>query len=156
MALWTLTIAASLILVVGDGSAEGYLVFVLAASILGGAVLVYRLHAFELRAPALLSTGQDLSSFSYRSQTRQGIYLMVELFAFMLVPLFLAGILDTYAWIGSLVGGIDGWLISLLAFNCYLGRWERNHRGKLYSSRVWRGTKVEKTGLRFDRNEVPA
>jgi hypothetical protein len=130
---------------------EEYAVFGLVALVLGGTSVAYRIISFRRKSPALLSTGQSLQAFDYKAQSRRGVYLLLAILLFFFLPFLLAGLLDTYSWLGTVAGGIDGWLLSLLAFNYYLRRWEKAHRGRLYSSRVWRGTKVAQTGLRFDR-----
>ena len=150
MLIWIAIITASLALLVG-GQLEEYAVFGVVAVAIGGANFIYRLNSFRKKSPELLSTGQSLKPFDYRSQTRQGSYLLIAILVFFLLPLLLAGLLDTSSWLGTVAGGFDGWLLSLLAFNYYLHRWERAHGGRLYSSKVWRGTKVAQTGLRFDR-----
>jgi hypothetical protein len=156
MLVWFAILMASSVILAGGRSVEGYASFGLVALVFGGSILTYRLRGFWGKTRTLLSTGQTLQPFDYKTQYRQGIYVLVALLFFFFLPFLLAGVLDTYAWLGSVAGGIDGWLLSLIAFNLYLGRWERAHGGKLYTSRVWRGTKVAQTGLRFDRQEGTA
>jgi hypothetical protein len=147
-------LAASSVLLVGGQSVEEYAVFGAVALVLGGTATAYRFFSFRKMSNDLLSTGQSLRPFDYRAQSRHGVYLLVAIFVFFFLPFLLAGLLDTYSWLGTVAGGIDGWLVSLLAFNYYLHRWQKSHRGRLYSSRVWRGTKVAQTGLRFDKSGV--
>lgn len=155
MLFWVAIVVASSILLVAQNSAEGYEVFGGVGLAVGSAVTAYRLRGFRGKSQALLSSGQSLEPFDYRAQSRHGTYLILATLLFFFLPFILAGLLDTYSWIGTLAGGVDGWLLSLLAYNFYLSRWERVHRGRLYSSKVWRGTRVAQTGLRFDKLEGP-
>jgi hypothetical protein len=149
---WIALLAASAVLLVGGQSVEEFAVFALVALVFAGTGTAYRLSSFRRKSASLLSTGQSLQAFDYKAQSRRGVYLLLAILVFFFLPFLLAGLLDTYSWLGAVAGGIDGWLLSLLVVNFYLRRWEKAHRGRLYSSRVWRGTKVAQTGLRFDRS----
>ena len=149
MLFWVAIVIASSILLIAQDSAEGYEVFRGVGLAVGGAIMASWLRVFWEKSQALLASGESLKPFDYRSQFRQGTYLILAIILFFFLPFVLAGLLDTYSWIGSIAGGVDGWLLSLVAYNFYLSRWERVHQGRLYSSKVWRGTKVAQTGIRF-------
>ena len=147
--LWACMTLASGVIIVSAGSLEGYLVFATVALAICAAVLYYRFRAFRRKAPALLSTGQALEPYDYSTQARKGVYLISGVLVAFLLPFLLSGILDTASWLGSIIGAIDGWLLSLLVYNVSLGSWQRSHGGKLFQTEVWRGTKVTHKGLKF-------
>jgi hypothetical protein len=147
--LWVLLVAASALLVVAEGSVEGYIVFGAVAGVVLVSTLYYRLHSFSGNVSSLLDTGLAMRPFDYSSQSRRSKYLILGTLVLFILPFGLAGILDTPSWLGSIVGAVDGWVASLLAYNGFLRTWQARHGGRLLKSYQWRGTKVTHTGLKF-------
>jgi hypothetical protein len=152
--LWLVLIIAAMMLLVANGSIEEYLVVIIVGGFICGIVLLFRLRAFFRRQRDLLEKGESMDPFSYGGQTRKITYLIAATVFVFAAPIALSGFLDSAEWFGSLVGGIVGWLISLVAYNMILGTWQRRHGGVLYASQVWRGTKVTHTGLKFQRGNA--
>lgn len=151
MGLWLALLFASFALVVASASIVEYAVFAAACAFIGAAILWYRLKGFNRVTRTLLETGRALEPYDYSAQARRSVYLIIGVLAFLALPLALSGYLDPASWFGSVVGGIDGWLASLVAYNLLLARWQRRNGGRLYQSLVWRGTKVTHRGLSFQR-----
>jgi membrane protein YqaA with SNARE-associated domain len=154
LGLWIVLIGASASMVAASGNLKEYAVFAGVAGAMCAVILSYMVGEFHKKVPALLATGQALERYDYSAQTRKGIQIVLGVLVFLVLPLALSGFLDAPSWYGSVIGGIDGWLVSLVAYNAVLRRWQKTHGGKLYQCLVWRGTKVAQKGLKFQKAAV--
>ena len=146
---WSILIVASVAIVVGAGDATEDVMFAAICSPVCLLILWIQVRSFRVKVPSLLAEGNYLEPYDYGSQARKGTFIILGVLAFLVLPLALAGLLDARTWIGAVLGGIDGWLLSLAGYNLLLRSWESAHDGKLYQSLVWRGTKVTHRGLTF-------
>ena len=156
LGLWIILIGASVSIVAASGNPEEYVVFAAVAGAVCAMLLFYMVREFRKKVPALLATGQALERYDYTAQARKGTQIILGVLAFLVLPLALSGFLDAPSWFGSVIGGIDGWLVSLVAYDAVLKRWQQTHGGKLYQSLVWRGTKVAQKGLKFQKEAGPS
>lgn len=151
LAFWLLLLILSTLLMVGIKSINlliDWLIPTGATFILLG---IYKINRFRSKEGNLLSTGQCLSQYSYKAQTRKLIFVFFATVICFLLPLFLSSLLGTLIWIGIILGVIDGWIASLVFYNLYLRSWERANHGKLYQIQLWMGSRVGSTGISFER-----
>lgn len=156
LGLWIIMIGASVSMVAASGNLKEYEVFAGVAGVVCTILLSYMVREFHKKTPALLATGQALERYDYSAQTRKGVQIILGVLVFLVLPLALSSFLDAPSWFGSVIGGIDGWLVSLVAYNAALKRWQQTHGGKLYQCLVWRGTKVAQRGLKFQKAAAPS
>ncbi len=110
-----------------------------------------RIRKFNSVSENLLSQGQELSKYDYKTQHRKVMLILALAVVVIIAPFALAGALGAAIWFGSILGLTDGWVGQLAVYNIYLRVWERKYHGELYSLNVWSGTKVTHTGLQFSR-----
>jgi|SRR5579875_715448 len=151
LVFWILLITLSIFLILDVSDLNTGIFWIFTFGIFLSLLLAYRISRFREKTQDLLTKGKSLSAYSYKSQQRNFVYLLILTAVAFLAPFFLAGALGFQMWFGSLLGIVDGWIGQLLLYNLYLRSWERNHKGTLYRLETWSGPKVTQTGLEFSR-----
>ncbi|MFI5421003.1 MAG: hypothetical protein ACHQ1H_08555, partial [Nitrososphaerales archaeon] len=113
------------------------------------AALSYRSQLFLKSSDELLRKGQVTVPYDLRRQHKLLIILIGLTAIAFFAPLLLSSALNSSAWVGSLLGVIDGWILGLLLYNLFLSRWQKRNNGELFILQTWNGNKVTHLGLSF-------
>jgi len=151
MIFWIILLILSALAVLAVNDLTAASTWIGSIAVVGGVVFLSRRNQFIHKASDLVQKGQSLEPYSYSKQTRKLILIFFFVAAAFFLPLLLSELLAFSLWIGCLIGIIDGWILQLVGFNLYLSRWQDEQNGKLYSVQIWKGSKVEYTGLSFVR-----
>ncbi len=106
---------------------------------------------FKKKERSLLNEGCYFSEYNYSAQTRKLLLILFGTIIAFLLPFFVSSVLGIFAWLGLLLGLIDGWIGALIFYNLYLRKWERTYHGKLYQMQLLRGLRVSHSGISFER-----
>jgi hypothetical protein len=152
LVFWTVLIVLSLFVIYEAKTPELLATWGACVIALFVALTAIRFSTFSSKRNDLLTKGSWLREYDYKQQHKK-ILQMLVIFIIAFSPLALASVLPPAAWLGSVVGFIDGWIVHLLAFNLYLKRWEHSNHGTLYKTEIWGKTRVMQAGITFVRDE---
>jgi hypothetical protein len=148
---WGVLIVLSIVPILAVRDTYSLLSWIVSFAALGGVVLFLRIGHFSRSIDNLLKKGQSLEPYSYARQTQKLILVFIFVLIAFFGPLLLTDVVGFSIWVGVLVGVLDGWMLQLLVYSLYLSRWQIKQKGKLYSVQIWNGTKVQYTGLSFEK-----